>query len=380
MRIAMLAPRMTMGHGVAEAVAMQVRGMRAAGVDAVVGCLEYDDYYSDVAPQRVAPDPGAVRDFASNHGAAVIIGHGSPYFEVLPAVTGPFHTIVYEYGDPNPELFDSQAAARRGSAGFKRRHVYPNVSRVAAISRFIRKDIDWPGAHVIVLGIEHVPDLGPKPADLAASGRPMRVGALMRMGAGEFRYKGPRELRELSKMVPDVQWELAGRGCRSDARGLQESGFLVHLNPSDTERSRFLREVDVFVTTSLWEGTNLPLVEAEALGTPGLALDVAAHPEFTPFVFDSLEAMAAQLISYRDNRQLVSDAGRRSYDFVRERMSWDETVAGLLTLCGGSPSSPPAPRSRLRQEWARLARVRTALGEAGMRETVSDQWRRRRGH
>lgn len=372
----MLAPKMNMGHGVSEAVAMQVREMRAQGVPAVVGCRESDGHYADVPATRVAADPGAVADFASMNGATILIAHGSPYFEVLPALTGPFRTIAYEYGDPTPELFGAEAAARRKVADWKREAVYPNVDRVAAISKFIRTDIRWPHAQVIPLGIEHVPDLGPKPKRPAR--KLLRVGALMRLGRGEARYKGHDELVQLTILVPDVSWELAGRGTSADARRLQSAGIVTRLNPTDAQRSAFLREIDVFVTTSLWEGTNLPLVEAQALGTPGLAFDTAAHPEFTPFVFDSVDAMARRLQEYQDRWELIAEDGAASYEFVRSRMSWPRNVEQLIALCHGAPLAPPPPRHRVRRELARFRRAARAVAAEGAVTWTREQVRRRR--
>ncbi len=367
MTIVMLAPKMTMGYGVAEAVAMQMRSLRDIGVKSVVGCVQYDDHYADVAPARVAADAGAVADFASDCGASVIIAHGSPYFEVLPQLTGRFRTIVYEYGDPTPELFADDAVQRRQGVEWKRRHLYPDVAAVAAISEFVRHDIRWP-AQVIPLGIEHIPDLGPKSAETLPD-RPLRVGALMRLGAGEARYKGHAELLDLIRRVPETRWEVAGRGTPDDARALIDAGVALHLNPDDDARTRFLRGIDVFVTTSLWEGTNLPLVEAQALGTPGLAFDTGAHPEFTPFVFDSIAAMALQLEVYRTDRALLAEHGDLSYRFVRDRLSWSRTAIELARLCGGAGPTP-RPRSRVAREAAGVRRFLVGLSRGGVRETL----------
>lgn len=367
MTIVMLAPKMTMGHGVAEAVAMQMRSLREIGIEAAVGCVQYDDHYTDVAPARVAPDADAVADFAIDHGASVIIAHGSPYFEVLPQLSDRFRTIVYEYGDPTPELFADDALQRRRGVEWKHRHLYPKVATVAAISEFVRHDIGWP-AHVIRLGVEHVPDLGTKP-DPRNPDRSLRVGVLMRLGVGEARYKGHSELLDLIQRVPDVQWEVAGRGAPDHARALIDAGVTLHLNPDDEARTRFLRDLDVFVTASLWEGTNLPLVEAQALGTPGLAFETGAHPEFTPFVFDSVSAMALQLEVYRTDSALLADHGDMSYRFVRERLSWSRNATELAQLCAGAGPPPPS-RSRVSRELARGRRFLVGLSRGGVRETI----------
>lgn len=370
----MLAPRLTMGYGVAEAVAMQTRMLRSRGVPTVVGCLEYDGHFHDIPAQRVAPDADAVADLAAQAGAGVIIAHGAPYFDVLPELTGPFRTIAYEYGDPPPQYFGSDAAARTAEVVRKREHVYPNVSAVLAISDFIATDIEWPAAQVVVLGVEHVPDLGHK-TEVSQRPVPLRVGAMMRLGSGEAKYKGTDHLLTLAADNPGLSWQFAGRGTDADAEALRRGGFQTLLNPTDEQRTGFLRDIDVFVTLSMWEGTNLPMVEAEALGTPALALATGAHPQFTPFTFESSSDIAAQLHAYDADRLRLSADGVRCYDHVRGSMSWSDNGAALAQLCEGAPMPPP-PRSAWRRHAAKAGRVRRAVADEGIRATVSD-WRRR---
>lgn len=376
MNVLMLAPRMALGFGVAEAVAMQVRQLRRLGIGAAVGCLERDRTYADVRPRRVAADPAAIRDAAHTAGATVIIAHGTPYFEALPALTGEFATIAYEYGDPTPELFGHDAAERRAIVERKRAAVYPAVTAVAAISDFIRHDIAWPAAWVIPLGVEHVVDPGPKPwLPPRAGDQPLRVGTLMRLGAGEARYKGHDELLDLvvraRALAPGIRFEIMGRGTQAEAERFRTAGFVTHLNATDDERGRFLRELDVFVSPSLWEGCNLPLVEAQALGTPGLAFDTGAHPEFTPLVFDSIDAMALQLAAYAEHPLLLADHGRMAYRFVRATLSWQRTgllLARLAAEANGDAVALDPPRSGpIRRRVASARRLRNGVGQVGWR-------------
>jgi 1,2-diacylglycerol 3-alpha-glucosyltransferase len=48
---------------------------------------------------------------------------------------------------------------------------------------------------------------------------------------------------------------------------------------SDDERDDLLQHSMMYVTASLWEGLNLPLLEAQACGKPVIAFDLCAHPE-----------------------------------------------------------------------------------------------------
>jgi glycosyltransferase involved in cell wall biosynthesis len=49
--------------------------------------------------------------------------------------------------------------------------------------------------------------------------------------------------------------------------------------PSDADLLGVLRDVEVGISVSLWEGFNLPLAELQYLGRPVFAFNLAAHPE-----------------------------------------------------------------------------------------------------
>ncbi len=375
MRVLHLAPAMKMGHGVSEVIAAISREWATRGIYAAAGCQESDGHFTSIPTRKVAPDPLAVADLAARLKCRVIVAHGSPFFEVLPAVPPWFTTVAYEHGDPTPEMFVDDAAARRNIVERKLKAVYPHVSGVIAISEFIREDIAWPSAVVIRSGVDHIPDQGTKqwvperPGSTA-----LRVGTLMRLGAGEAQYKGTNLLPAIRDAVadlyPGVQFEVMGRGTPQDADALRAQGLTVHLNASDEERSTYLRTLDVFVSPSLWEGMNLPLVEAQALGTPGLAFDTGAHPEFTPLVFDSLQAMAAQVAAYGRDRGLLQEHGRMSYHYVRDGLTWESTARGveeylrerLAADTSGKAAAPYLPRRRLLVPPDLVPKVRRRLG------------------
>ena len=343
--VLMLTPRMRMGYGVSEAIAALATAMQPHGVDSVVGTPESDGHFTDVPVFRVRADTESVLDLAARVGATVVMAHGSPFFEVLPDLTGRVRTIAYEYGDPTPEMFADDALHRREIADRKKTEVYPHVDAVAAISEFVRHEIEWPEASVIILGVDHVPDLGPKKRRKDVG--PFRVGTLMRLGTGEARYKGvellPLLRDEIAAQVPNLRFEVMGRGEAADALALEQQGFTVYRNASDAERTAFLREIDVFISPSKWEGTNLPLVEAQALGTPGFAFDTGAHPEFTALVFPSVALVAEQVAAYARNPLLLEEHGRRARSFVREKMQWSAAGAQLAALVKDqAPVLPPA--------------------------------------
>jgi Glycosyl transferases group 1 len=385
----MLTPHMKMGYGVSETIRALAHAMSRLRVTTVVGCLERDQHFDSLDIHRVSADPAQILDLMARIRAGVVVAHGSPFFEVLPQLTPHVRTVAYEYGDPTPEMFSHDAELRRRIADDKKTSVYPNVSAVAAISEFIRHDIGWPAAGIIRLGVDHIVDLGAKPwLPPPDPGAPLRVVTLMRLGEGEAHYKGNEILPLIRGAVlserPDVRFEVMGRGTETDAARLEQQGFRVHLNATDEQRAQFLRDADVFVSPSQWEGCNLPLVEAQALGTAGLAFDTGAHPEYTPFVFPSVSLLAHQIVAYNDDRAgLLRDHGRVSYRFVRDTMSWDRAALEFKDLISGTndhapPRRPPLPRRvRSRARSVRLSIAHRGLG--GTAKLAASRLGERRG-
>lgn len=336
MTILFTTQRMMRGFGVSVVVAELARHIARRGHRIAVGCLERDDSFPGIDIRIVPPTVHGVAKLAEEVDATVVAAHTSPFLELLPDLPSPYIRVAWEHGDPTPELFQADGELRRIIADHKRHAVYPAVDAVIAISHFIAHDIGWPDAIVLPNGCNHVEDRGPKPQCLENQGAPLRVGTLMRLGAGEAHYKGGGLFLGLARLARaeglDLRFTVMGRGAAEDAAAFQAEGLETHLNASDAARADFLRGLDVFVSSSLWEGCNLPLIEAQALGTPAMAFDTGAHPEATPLIFADAPAMLAQLRAYAADRTLVRDHGARAYRFVRTAMRWEDTADRFLAL------------------------------------------------
>ncbi|MFN2445558.1 MAG: glycosyltransferase family 4 protein [Vicinamibacterales bacterium] len=327
--VVFLAVQMAQGFGVSVVIAQLAKHLEYAGASVVVGCLETDGSFDAEKVCVVEATRPGLLAFLRRVGAAIVIAKTSPFFELLPYFTHEFTCMAWEQGDPSPAFFDEDRAHRERIVRHKREAVYGQLHSVITSSRFLRQDIAWPSARVIPLGCDHVLDLGPKPmtALAAANGRPLQIGTLMRLGAGEARYKGNRIFLDLHDSVRhaglDATFHVLGRGTPADARPFEDAGCRVHLNATDAERAVYLRNLDIFVSCSLWEGFNLPLVEAQAAGTVGLAFDTGAHPEVTPFVMSCFDDLLGQIRVYAEDRELLLAQSVAAYRFVRQRFRWD---------------------------------------------------------
>lgn len=331
-RILFLTVRMQPGYGVAVVITEVARRLRQRGVEVLVGCQQRDGDFGALPVRRVEATADALQALAAEFQASHVIAHSSPYFEALPGLRG-LRCWAWEHGDPDPEFFERSRAERAAQIQRKKTAVYPNLDGVIAISEFIREQIGWPAAHIVRNGWEHVlaePTANAAERLLDAAPGALKVGCLMRLGEGEERYKGGALYRQLAAACPGLHFSLMGRGEARDEAPYREAGIQVLRNASDAQRAAYLDDIDVFVSPSLWEGCNLPLLEAQARGTAALAFDSGAHPEHATGICGSVEDMARLLRHWQQRRDLLEAESRRARDWVRQRFSWDRATDEVL--------------------------------------------------
>jgi glycosyltransferase involved in cell wall biosynthesis len=83
---------------------------------------------------------------------------------------------------------------------------------------------------------------------------------------------------------------------------------------------------------SLWEGFNLPLAEAQAVGTFSLALDTGAHPEVCPYLMSHVDDALRYIARAAKDRQWLLEASARCARFIRGQYSWNSTAAEVRRL------------------------------------------------
>jgi glycosyltransferase involved in cell wall biosynthesis len=370
-RVLFLSSYMKRGYGVSVVAHEIAQRSRAYGWDVIVGCLEVDETFSGEGVVHAASDPASLLELCRSLQVEAVVAQTSPYFEALPGLTHELPTVVFEHGDPAPHFFGFDAHERQRIRRNKIDNVYPHVTRVLASSHFLRHDIEWTSAAIVPLGCDHVPDLGVKDLALAAHRRasPLRVGTLMRLGEGESRYKGVDLYADLVGALEGsgVSFAVMGRGTDEDRERWEALGVEVHLNASDAERAEYLRDLDVLVSPSMWEGFNLPLVEAQASGTVAIGFDLGAHPETTPYVMSSVGDAVALVEAWRSDRDLLARASRGAHRFVRSKFSWDSTarlLAGHLDEVTKAHAAVHVPQRRASyaQRLERLVRREGVVG------------------
>jgi hypothetical protein len=339
MKIAILTYRMAQGYGVDVVVAAHARYFELWGHNVRIFCIDADGSYPDLNIQDRVSDLERLKSTLASFGPDAVIAHTSPFFEWLAELNHPA-AWGFDHGDPSPHLFlGSDVDTRKHTKDNKIKSVYRQLRGVIVPSQFLRHDIQWPQAHVVLHGSNHVSDEGPKSPQHFQPLRPLRVGTLARLGPGEALYKGTHNFvamveRLRSRGLPIVGCFL-GRGSAHDATFLSQRGFETHLNASELQRDLYLRGLDVFVSLSEWEGFNLPLVEAQALGTLSLSLNRGAHSEVCANVFESATALEAELEKLAVERSVLPRRSHEAYSFVRSRFDWHSSALKTLMIVSG---------------------------------------------
>jgi glycosyltransferase involved in cell wall biosynthesis len=322
-KILFLSKFMLKGYGVSEVIQHLSTELNKLGWEVNVLCENQDDHFK-VTTFNSEISMRAVQKTIESLKPDVICAHTSPYIEMLPHINFQGKKIVYDHGEPSPELFKFDQTERH-QINLNKWSVYDHVSGVVVISNFIKSDINFADAKVIYNGCDHILDRGPKIKSDVVSDRPLKIGILSRLGIGESYYKNTDLVLKLIDLK-NVEVTILGKGTVKEAKKYEEAGINVILNASDQERLDFLRDIDILVSPSLWEGFNLPVVEAQASCTVALAFDTGAHPETTPFIASSLDDLKRNVRNWEEDRDQLYKDSLTAYEFVRKEFQWKRSA------------------------------------------------------
>lgn len=100
----------------------------------------------------------------------------------------------------------------------------------------------------------------------------------------------------------------------------------------------FLNAADVYVSTSLSDGTSLSLLEAMACGLGLVVTDVPAIMEWVNgengFVVPKINhtSIASSLEKYYENHSLIAEHGNKNIGIAKERADWDKNYLNLKEI------------------------------------------------
>ena len=283
------------GHGVAEVVAQQAAFLIGLGWEVIVG---------GPTTRRDRPYPGCRRvavwssqdsaALAVEEGVDCIIAHTPPFFSVTRFLGRRPLVYLYDHGEPPPELFLTDRTHRE-DVNWEKRFVAPLARRTFVISQTIFDQQFQSDAVVLRNGNSHLsawtPDWARRRAELREKfgfANRFVVLSVCRFGEEERRYKGIDAYLDLVGELPFIFPDLAkksifvqaGRGNQRDIAYVKEGGLRPFANVTELELAELYAASDLYLSLSKWEGYNLGVGQALAMGLPVVASDIPAHREF----------------------------------------------------------------------------------------------------
>ncbi len=341
-RMLFLTSRYLSGYGVSLVIQKQLAGLRALGLknitvaasDVLVSTSKQEENiipvgqnYEDVSKliRKVQPD--------------MVVAHTPPFYTHVAQYSDPkLLKIAYDYGEPFPTFFTEFDVRENIN-----RHKFNAIRQFhghISISNFIKRTSGFPDSQVNYLGAEHIVEniadlkidirahLGLKKDDIL-------ITTLSRIGMGESCYKGFDIIKivkaRLCQALPgkEIIFLICGKlalGGKKIKQELENLGCKVLLDLEENMKQAILQQSDIYLSTSLWEGFDLPLVEAQYLGTPALALSTGAHPEVCPYHYLTIYELTEQLKKLCRNSNLKKTIGQQCKQFVQKKFTWQHSI------------------------------------------------------
>ena len=196
---------------------------------------------------------------------------------------------------------------------------------------------------MIYYGLEIVDSANNYREDIRSKNKIGRDDPLIGMIARYAPQKGHRFLLEamtyVLKEVPEAKLFLAGHDEKKLKDSLEDYAKQLKIRPNvifsefQYDVYTLLREFDVFILSSLWEGFGLVLLEAMAAKKPIVASNVGPIPEIvidneTGFLFPAKEPriMAEKIILLLKNKELAKEMGRNGRRRLEEHFTIEKMI------------------------------------------------------
>ncbi|PWB52444.1 MAG: hypothetical protein C3F06_07765 [Candidatus Methanoperedenaceae archaeon] len=152
-------------------------------------------------------------------------------------------------------------------------------------------------------------------------------------------------MTEVVKKVPDVRVLMCGDGpLREEFIDFVIKNSLseyIHFsgNVKNDDLPKYYNAADIYVSSSLSDGTSLALLESMACGLPSVVTDVPAILEWVKdgengFIVPRKDSkvLAEKLIELLNNDNMRREFGRKNLAIAKERANWDDNFMKLVYI------------------------------------------------
>jgi GT2 family glycosyltransferase/glycosyltransferase involved in cell wall biosynthesis len=352
-RVMFLSSTYAVGNGVPRVLQMQARRMLKEGFHVIVAGPRSGNEFDFQGCRRIhVPDPHVAAGIAVREDVDCVIVHTPPFFSIT-RYLGPWPMVYFfDHGEPNPEFFPDRR--EREITNWEKRFCTPLATRVFAISRAVEQQSNHNDITVLRNGNSHMAKWATRTQGMRRAKRDALgwedkfvVLCVCRFTRAERSYKGVDKFLELKEEFwfshPDtrgkVAFVLVGKSDEEDIAEMVTAGLAVFANVSDLMMIELYAASDLYVSFSKWEGYNLGIAEALAMGLPVIASDIEAHREFPIVTTNSIRVASDSL--YEHFTAPRDESKRRATTF-----DWDEPVGKLVDILRSDLRSRDRPEYR----------------------------------
>jgi|GEM_PF-914070 len=365
-RIMLLSVTHGIGHGVPVVLAEQAELLRQSGYEVIVGGPRSDHDHSYQGCERIeVHDPQEAARIACQMSVDVIVAHTPPFYSVAKWTGNGPQVIAYDHGEPPARLFPDAAA--RAMVQTEKEFSLVMANRVIAISKSIQAESNVPIHAVVRNGNSHLGRWSEAFAERRSEIRKARgwqdafiVLNVCRFHEAERAYKGVDFFADvkiaLKARAPELHqrtvFVLCGKGAQQDVQAMTRRGLQVEANVTDEEMLDLYCAADAYASFSQWEGYNLGIGQALAMGLPVVASDIPAHREFEVPVTDDPVQAATLLAAVADPQH---EREPRVWDWQDQLKPFMSIVEGLCPAAQEVEGARDSTRRRTRQSKSRPA-------------------------
>ena len=314
-RVLILSDVHAIGHGVAVVIKQHAEYLAAQGWTVFIGGPLRANEITYGGCLRVYLDGSfEAQSFAYEADVDCVIVHTIPYMGMFRNMSDAPRRVMFDHGEPPPAWFPDRH--EREVVDGEKQFAYRLADLVLTNTATVKDEIGYARAEVAGLGNSHLATWDESQA-LRRDATRARLGLegkivilnVCRFHKPERRYKGIDDYVSLKNDVTAADPALAerlvfilcGKGTRHDRQEMATEGLTIFANVSDEQLIDLYAAADLYANFSKWEGFNLGIAQALAMGLDVVASDIPAHRQF-PIVTADDPA---------ERTRLILDAARR---------------------------------------------------------------------
>jgi GT2 family glycosyltransferase len=309
-RILILSDVHSVGHGVPVVIRQHAEYLAARGCTVFIGgMMKANEIVYPGCIRVYLEGKLEAQSFAYEADVDCVIVHTMPYFSMFRTMSDFPRRVIFDHGEPPPSWFP-EGQKDRENIDIEKQFCYRLAELVLTNTATVKDEIGFARAEVAGLGNSHLASWGAghalrRDAVRAALGLEGKFVVLnvCRFHKPERLYKGiddyvalkQRIAADAPALAEGVAFVLCGKGDDEDQDEMKAEGLTVFANVSDHALIDLYVAADLYVNFSKWEGFNLGIAQALAMGLDVIASDIPAHRQFPIATSDDPAARATLL-------------------------------------------------------------------------------------